>query len=319
MPLSVGLAALIAVAPRTSRATELPVKLEWTAPTQCPTVDQVRARLEAIARPRPGVQLPPVEARATVESEGPGFRLELRTEREGTSGQTVLRAGDCDALAQATALMVALAFGADIELNTLAESNTPEVARVPPPPTPTASEATQTAPAPSRPAPVRSAFELGLVFTPELLHGPGVGPRLGGSLTFEHLELFVQVGAYLPSQTKIIGDVALTMSGGSALGGACLTGAATTLRASACLTAQAGWLSAASQGATRDDAATAPLVTVGPSLLVRWPERANWRLRAQADLGVSLLRARFALDGYGDVFTVPQFAPLLGLGLEFEP
>ncbi len=87
------------------------VILEWTAPVQCPRPETVRVQLAAAlsdshADPRG------MRARATVtERSGGGLVLELSLTRpDGPVGQRTMEASDCDELAKAAVLIMALAI-----------------------------------------------------------------------------------------------------------------------------------------------------------------------------------------------------------------
>jgi hypothetical protein len=99
------------------------VVLEWSAPTRCPTASAVQERL---TRTLAGSAADPrgLRARATVtegEGEGEGKVLELVLELDrddGPVGRRTMQAVDCDELANAAVLIVALAVDPEAELET---------------------------------------------------------------------------------------------------------------------------------------------------------------------------------------------------------
>jgi hypothetical protein len=88
-----------------------PIAIDWIAPDGCPRAEQLRAEIHRLL----GGEPPPdserrVAAQAVVTRAGERWRLTLRIEAEGSTGERSLESGDCETLAQATALVVALAF-----------------------------------------------------------------------------------------------------------------------------------------------------------------------------------------------------------------
>lgn len=86
-----------------------PDAVRWVAPVGCPSAPDLRRGIER----RLGRTLAPgeanVEAQVDPQAQG-GYRLVLRTSAAGVVDERVLEADDCRALADATALVVALAI-----------------------------------------------------------------------------------------------------------------------------------------------------------------------------------------------------------------
>lgn len=101
---------MAAPAPAASGLASAGVVLEWSAPARCPAADAVRERL---ARTLAGSVADPrgLRARAAVSEDEAGvLTLVLELERDdGPVGRRALRASDCDELATAAVLIVALA------------------------------------------------------------------------------------------------------------------------------------------------------------------------------------------------------------------
>src|SRR6266540_4083829 len=143
------------VAP-SDRAVDPPILVTWTAPEECPPIDELRAEIRRLAGPVASPAERP-EANATVRRAGKDSWLLTLTTRSGAlGGQRKLIAADCGELMRATALVLALMI------------NPNAVAPPPPPPPP--------------PGPV-GRFALGLngFLGSGLLPGavvPGVGLRI---------------------------------------------------------------------------------------------------------------------------------------------
>ncbi|MBX7081974.1 MAG: hypothetical protein K1X88_22400 [Nannocystaceae bacterium] len=81
--------------------------LRWEAPPECPSAETIAARVQALARdPTGGSGTAFVQAQ--VEATAAGYRLVLATEFLGNVETRVLEAEQCDALADATALVIAV-------------------------------------------------------------------------------------------------------------------------------------------------------------------------------------------------------------------
>jgi hypothetical protein len=138
------------------------VGIEWSAPARCPGADEVQRRL---SRSLAGSAADPrgLRARAVVtEDEGGVLTLVLELERDdGPVGRRTMQASDCDELATAAVLIVALAVDPQAELE--APLPTEDGAAVPPapievePPEPAPPEPEPPKPAPPKPAPPKPA------------------------------------------------------------------------------------------------------------------------------------------------------------------
>ncbi len=81
--------------------------LQWSAPPTCPAAEQVRERVAALARPAGA----PLAVRVAVEPGEAGFVATIELDDgDGTARRTVT-AASCDALADAVAVIVAVASG----------------------------------------------------------------------------------------------------------------------------------------------------------------------------------------------------------------
>jgi len=93
---------------------EAALRLSWAAPEECPSEEAVHAEVLRLAgvTTRPGGAL---EARAAVERDGDGWRLELTTRFDGAAGERRLTATTCRALAEAAELTLALILNPETE------------------------------------------------------------------------------------------------------------------------------------------------------------------------------------------------------------
>lgn len=129
------------------------VELEWRAPRGCPDADRVLATIDRLVGPRAsstGSTEPWARVRAVVHAQPEGFRMELHTQHGGATEQRTLAAPRCDALADAAALIVAVALR-PIETAT----SVPTLASEDPRPGATISEPPSSTAPPRRSAPAR--------------------------------------------------------------------------------------------------------------------------------------------------------------------
>lgn len=132
--MAVGLAPAAARA-ETARPGALPLELEWSAPSPCPPASFVVQHVEQLVRGDLQAS-PKVAADARVErAPGGRWRLELTLRTGGVEQIRALEGSSCVAIAEACAVVIALAIDAS------AEGRTPPEASGAPPEPPEASEA----------------------------------------------------------------------------------------------------------------------------------------------------------------------------------
>jgi hypothetical protein len=86
-----------------------PIELAWNAPGDCPTQDAVLNEIARVLGHLP--EGAPVQARAEVtRGEGGRWQAQLAVARQGAESQRLLVAESCEAIASATALIVAVAI-----------------------------------------------------------------------------------------------------------------------------------------------------------------------------------------------------------------
>jgi hypothetical protein len=84
------------------------LRLAWRAPQGCPSADAVRgAALRGVTQ---GGTRATLDADARVERVGDRWRVTLRTRRDGVAGERRFEAASCTSLADATAVVIALAL-----------------------------------------------------------------------------------------------------------------------------------------------------------------------------------------------------------------
>lgn len=87
-----------------------PIALRWTAPEGCPDSAALAARVEHLLGGPPAATDRRLDAEGTVAAIPRGFRLELQVTSGGASSTRVLQGVSCESLADASALVIALAF-----------------------------------------------------------------------------------------------------------------------------------------------------------------------------------------------------------------
>jgi hypothetical protein len=332
----------------------LPLELRWQAPSECPSSADLRAELERIARVRPGFGLTLLMAQAEVEHHGAQYTTTLYTEQAGQKGERRLEALDCKTLARTVTLVLALAFGAGVEL---AQG---EVA-----PKQTAASAPVSAESASAPRPTQSAGppppqsdtpQVAAAKTPSTDHtradrktvadddhdrgvrngALSLAVLAGGGAQFGLMPaaLSASAGAELTAGAFSIELRASAWPGAS-------EGVATKLRArfdglagalqgcrqvpladltlALCGRAWAAALRGRSSGASSDGSATAPWYALASAISLTWPAGRFLRLRIEAALAASLDRPRFIIQGFGQVHRIPLLVPDLGAFLIVAP
>ncbi|HEX2873249.1 MAG TPA: hypothetical protein VHP33_18450 [Polyangiaceae bacterium] len=297
----------------------LPLDLIWDAPTECPSYAEVVTELERITRVKPGREITPVRAQATIERTPSGrYRLRLLTEREGQTGETELDANSCPVLKRGVTLVLALTLGDGVDV--VDEPAAPE----PPPKPPEAPpvEEKPTPPPAKIPTPVREPDEA-LRFSPwlaasgawGLVRKPSFGPQLGLALGKARWQARADVTFWPPvdgARYQSIDSSYLAFIGAV---GACARALPSGWSLAACGTFQVGAIHGSSSGAFRDGSATAPWYAVAPSLVVTAP--APIAVRLEASLGIAFEPPRFAIQYADDVYTVSRFVPAVSIGLSW--
>jgi hypothetical protein len=355
LPFLALLALLARVSPSHAEEQELPLDLEWSAPEGCASAEQIRAELGRIARVRPGRSISRLSARGRIDKAGDAYRLTLRTERNGQTGERSLSAKECRSLEREVTLVLAVAFGEGVEI---VEESSVAGTGVSGQPTPAPAEDAHPPVAPAATASAK-ASQKAAAESPETAkvkpsthpeaggqrpltrREAGLKPRfatfLGGGVEFETLPspaALVVAGAelgwkafwfeprfvWLPhvGETLERGVQARYDGFGGALA-ACHVLPPVSWSLNACLGWEATAVRARSSGATDSGDAVAPLYAGVFSLAWEWPTRGALSLRLEAALHVAFNEPRFVIEGLGEVHQVPLLAPSLAAMLTLFP
>ena len=327
----------------------LPLDLDWSAPEECASGDQIRAELGKVARVRPGRSVSRLSARGRIEKVGDSYRLTLRTERSGETGERTLAAKDCRSLEREVTLVLAVAFGEGVEL---VEEDTHEAGSQPgaAPATsaersPGAGAAAEAVPSKTSTGATHAAPETTRTTAPperDGVHGRArrkarVAAFVGGGVQFNTLPspasllvAGVQLGwqrfwfeprfVWLPSVSDTLerGVQAQYHGYGGALV-ACHGVPPFSWSISTCL----GWegiaLHGSSSGASESDSAVAPLFAGVLGLAWEWPARGFVSLRLEGQLHFAFNEPRFVVEGLGEAHKVPLLSPSLAATVAFFP
>ena len=326
----------------------LPLELDWQAPPECGSADDVRAELERIARVRPGFGLAKLAAQARVERQGSGYAVRLTTQHEGQAGERRLEAADCATLVRTLTLVLAIAFGKGVEV--AQQAGTAEIGAAPQAEPDAPPAAQPAARAPEREGGVANAAPSASQPRPAARTEPAEGPQADSERAPLHVSLLLGAGVQLallpdPAFTGLAGaelrsgpwSVGLRASAWPAAAArvgpglqARFDGVAgalqgcgqlplATLELGLCAAASAAALRGRSDGAFEDGSATAPWYALALGAALSWPAASAIRLRIEPALALSLARPRFSVKGFGEVHRVPLLAPQLGALLVVTP
>lgn len=289
--------------------------IDWQAPPGCPTQPEVeRAVAELAGRiPRPDE----LTATALVERRETQWSLTLTIASEGTDHRQVLHAEDCDSLATAAALVVA------VLLDPLATATAS-------PPAPTPAPRPEPTPEPAaRAAPTRAAPRWGLGM--QLLGGGeyvaiprgGGGASLALVATRGRFELRIAGSYWAPRRTGNGAEPGASVQLGAAAVEGCFVPSSGTVDFPVCASVEAGAVRA--RGVDVDNArpALVPWVAAGLGPGLRWWVRPRFALAATAQLVVPLAQTQLKLGAVSDGRVIHESAPagfrgLLGLAFRFS-
>jgi hypothetical protein len=338
---------LLAAAPARAQA---PVDLTWTAPPGCPDTASVLAEVErllgASARREDRVRV-----RGTMVRQGPRLWLTLETTtREGDASRT-LEGGSCEALAQAGALVIAMAIDPEAVALTQAgleapPDDPPDTERTPdeapPPLEPDVASEDEPDPVPviepartsdssvSREAPSASApGDVRFVLAAHALVGVGPLPSASPGAS---LALGVRVGPVeLTASGAIFGEQGARLATAPTIGGTfglayarlrgCVPFFEELVSFGACLAIEGGATWGRGEGVPRVQSGTAPWIALAGGLEARLRIVDALALSVMADLQVPILRSPFelAIDGMPTAVHTPfEIGGVFGAGLVVE-
>jgi hypothetical protein len=318
----VGLAGLAAVRPAAAREEDEALRLRWEAPAGCPSVDDVRAAtLRGAGEAR--AKSVTLEADAHVERV-PGeaaraWRVRLRTRRGAATGEREIEASTCHGVAEATAVILALALVPPGSAPPEETRDQPLVTVAMPPPR-DAPAAPVPAPAAPRTPGGPHLFALGAGGSGDVSTLPRT--TLGGSLTLAitpgrwRFELDGRMWAS-QSQSRAASDAGARFSMTSVGGRGCWTALrAGSLDLAPCLGADVHFVSAPGYGADTNFDATAQWVTLDGGALGRVGLTSWLAVRTRLDAFVPLTRPTFVVEGEGSVHRPPTLGAAASLGVE---
>lgn len=283
-----------------------PVPVRWSAPAGCPTPEDVQQGIERrLGRPLADDEL---RLEATVSEVPGGYRLALRTEAAGAVRERAIDSEDCAALADAAALIAALAVDpvavagvVDLEPEASPTAE-PRPARAPP--------------RPSRRGPggvMRLAGGVGLGALP----GVTGGAALAGGLRWPRARLEVEGGYWIPRRSDAIDGERVRVQLGTAGVRGCGQLSRDRLEAPLCGGLQLGGL----RGDGPGDRSTQGLwLAVEAGVGLTWWASTHWGLGGGFSAAVPLVHPDF--DGVADpevrLFEPSAVAGRLWLGVELR-
>ncbi|XYH98526.1 hypothetical protein ACMHYB_01820 [Sorangium sp. So ce1128] len=358
LALALALAALAAVAGDARAATAASasgVELDWIAPGECADRGRVLAEIEQrLGRPSAENGEPPLKARAVVSrNERGSWDLRLTTTFGETTRSRELHGETCAELADAAALIIALAIDPDAASRGIPEAepdagagagaisgadpgagaapevdaapDEPTAAEAPPPASPTPGASAPAAPAqlaarPSSPLELRGTLRASGVLDTSSLPAvaPGAGISAGVLIGAFRAELS---GTYFGAQRAFVepttmgGDVHLT-TGGLRL---CYAMRDRAFELGPCAGIEVGVMSAASFGAASPGSNRALWVAPYPGALATFALSDRIRVPLAIDVPFPVTRDRFVLVGIGAVHrsAAATFRASLGLEVRF--
>jgi hypothetical protein len=310
------LAALLLVATSlvATRASALDVlRLSWDAPADCPSAESVRAAAVRNAPP----SAVPLEAAAVVVHRG-RWTVTLRTSRPEASGERTLEAASCSALADATAVILALALVPPGDAAPDPEP-TPVSVHVNEP-RPTGSSAEQPAHRPL-PQPRSPNVALAAFASTDATTLPSAALGGGASLAWTPSDLRIEAtGTMWSGQSRTLDQstagARFTMT--SLAADACYTLLHGSFELAPCAGASVQFVSAKGFGATANYDASARWPALDGGLLARAPISSWLALRARVDGLAPLSRPSFEVENEGVVHKPPPLGIRASLGAELN-
>jgi hypothetical protein len=293
-----------------ARAQTDPLVLTWSAPPECPSVDDVRrAAMRGVDPSRlDGV----LEADAKVDRRPDAsaeWHVHLRTNRKGVVGEREIEAPTCAGLAEATAVLLGLALHPE---EVTAEPAPPPVEPSVPPPKPEAKPASYFA----------HTFAVGAsgVVGTAALPSTATGGSVTVSFTPGHFVFEVDGRRWVSqSQTRIESGAgahfSMTTLGGRACWAALRTEA---FDVSPCLGVDVHLTDAQGYGAQKNVSASAAWSTASAGVLGRLPLTTWLGLRARVEISSALARPTFVVQDDGPVHRPALFGTSASLGVELH-
>ncbi len=304
----------------------LPLQLDWSAPLECPTGQQVEQELSRTTRPRPGRVLVPLEARASITRNAESYHLALQLTRNGELSEAHFDSKLCAPLRKAATLVLALAYGDGIEIKD--DSGDADAtdqaggAKIPPPPAAIAPSSVSDGGAEREnqrrgPAENHQHFApwVAATFTSGFIGSNAIGAEAGLGWGGRYFSAFGRFSAFPPGSAARRGAVSAELSALAGGLGGCAAWPTASVILQGCFAIEAGAVRAHSSGAVHEGSVTAPWLALNPALAVLVPMSQPFALRL--DLGglVPLNAPRFDVTSLGTVYATSRFAPRASLGV----
>jgi hypothetical protein len=290
--------------------------LRWHAPAGCPSEREVRAEIERLlGHPVPENESSTLLAEADVEAAEGAFRVRLRTSTDRDAGEKRLEAPSCRSLADAVALVVALAY----DPQALAEGATPPGPKSPPAPDGGRAKEGRR---PDDGPPLRPSVDLSVAALVGALPALAPGFAVGAGLASERLRFEATASIWGGQRAQLSPRPPAATPGGEfelwAAGGRACYGPE---RRSGwlvefCAAAELGRMSGRGVGVTRVEKAAFLWGAVGAGLTAHWAWSPRMGLRASVEGLAPLARPTFYLEPFGEVHRPSSVAGRASLGVE---
>jgi hypothetical protein len=301
------------------------VTLEWVAPEECPDAAHVEREVERLLADVSTGGGPYLQARAEVHGDESGvWHVDLRTTGPEGPGLRTVTAESCQALADATALILALAV--DPERVAANDSTRSSASQTPPPPP---SENAAAGPKSTVPPPTTSprAVRVAVVASALLDIGslPTAAPGVAATLTvgpgaFPPLRFEIGAGVFLDEAATRPLERSGTFSLRTFDANGCLVAPAGRLEIGGCAGAELAWISAVGLSESVTTRGEAEWMVLRVRATAAYLVSSVWAVRADAGVGLDLLRPEFVSAGAdpGLIFQPARFTGQGSLGMELR-
>ncbi len=292
----------------------------WTAPDGCPNEADVRAASLRGVDAESADETLEVEALVeTIDAAEKPWRVKLSTRRGESRGEREIVAGTCDGVAEATAVLVALAMSSrDVAFELPIEEASRPSGESRPPDDSRPSDAKRAARSPSRSRARAFAFGASLAADSSALPRFAVGGSLTAAWTPGRARLELD-GRVWSSQSASMATsstgarFSMRTLGGRACWSAVRSGA---LEVSPCAGADVNFVTGAGYGTTRDVEGDAAWTVIAAGGLVRLRLTPWLALRSRIEAAVPVTRPTFVVENVGDLHQPSAWTGLVSVGLE---
>ncbi len=305
--------------------------LDWRAPAECPAEAELAARIGHLRGERGGTLAATLDVRAFITLLLDGrFRAELRLVQSGSERVRVLEAPTCTGLAEASAVVIALAMSpeanGDAAATIAAAASSQPAPAVPAshetPLSPRVDTGSAPSPASSSPAPPVWGVDTSAGIATDFgatADTPALGATVLGRFRYGELASFELRGSFFPARASTVPGqpnegVNVFLAALAPL--ACVAPFALPLELAACAELELGYLHAEGFGPPIHSAKSAWWVAPGGGLTAAFPKRGRLRSRLSADALFPTTRTEFVLRDIGIAHRLPGVAPRIALYLE---